>query len=48
MTAGGATALLWALHAAEMQDLPIRYDINEALGKLAGDANPDNGSTVRM
>ena len=48
MTSGGAAALLWALHAAELQDLPIRYDINEALGKLAGDANPDNSSTVRM
>ena len=48
VTSGGAAALLWALHAAELQDLPIRYDINEALGKLAGDDNPDNSSTVRM
>lgn len=48
MASGGAAALLWALHAAELQDIPIRYDINEALGKLAGDVNPDNSSTVRI
>ncbi len=39
--------LLQALHIADFEELPLKYDICEVLSKL-GSSDPDSSSTVRF
>lgn len=41
------STLLQALHIADFEELPLKYDICEVLSKL-GASDPDSSSTVRF